>query len=153
MERGEIYSEIRYAIRLTERTARLYRKVQTFGVALSIVSGGTAIANLVTKIDPSVATLGAAGLAIAGAILIAVKPGDKAAQNEADVRRYRALQAKFPQMQDAEAHQALLEARQSDAPEIEALRPVVFNDIARENGVEDRLMDLTTKQRLLAALA
>ncbi|MES2743492.1 MAG: hypothetical protein V4754_21440, partial [Pseudomonadota bacterium] len=45
------------------------------------------------------------------------------------------------------------EARQSDAPEVEPLRDVAFNDVMLEIGCEDSLVNLGRSQRLLSALA
>jgi len=41
-----LLSEIRYAIRLTQRTARFYRRIQSVGTFLSIIGGSAAIASI-----------------------------------------------------------------------------------------------------------
>ena len=48
---------------------------------------------------------------------------------------------------------ALEEAHQSDAPEIELLREVAFNDVVLELNRKDELIQLSRMQRFLAALA
>ena len=62
-------------------------------------------------------------LAVAGAALIAIRPADKAAQNEADVRRYQALMPKAENstVTDEQLVVAIEEARQGDAAQIESL--------------------------------
>jgi hypothetical protein len=56
-------------------------------------------------------------------------------------------------MSDQELVEALEETRQGDAPEIEPLRDVAYNDVARELGRPDAVVALTPLQRALAALA
>ena len=151
--REQLQGEIRYAIRLTERTARLYRRVQTTGTFLAIL-GGSSMISLLSSIVPTwVGIGGTVILAIAGAALIATRPADKAAQNEADIRRYQALMAKSDTMTDDAFAAAINEAHQGDAPEIEPLRAVAFNDVALEFNRADTLIPLTATQKMLAALA
>lgn len=149
----ELQAEIRYAIRLVERTARLYRKVQATSIALTIVGSSAALYALNSALPAWVTTVGAMLAAIFGAVLIAVRPADKAAQNEADIRRYRALLTKSVKMPDDLLAEALEEAHQGDAPEIEPLRDVAYNDMAIELGRSDAVVSLTTVQRLLAKMA
>src|SRR4029077_1969181 len=125
---SELQSEIRYAIRLCERTARLYRRVQTVSTVLAILGGRAAFAAITGKLPDWLVATGAVVLAIAGAALIAVRPSDKAAQNESDIRRYQALLTKSVKMADDDLAQALEEAHEGDAPEIESLRDVAYND-------------------------
>lgn len=153
MTKEDLQSEIRYAIRLTQRTAQLYRHVQTVATVLFILGGSAAIATLTGDLPVWLKTTGAVLLAVAGAASVAIRPGDKAAQNEVDMRRYQELMAKSVTMNEVEIQKALEEARQSDAPEIDSLRDVAYNDVAMEQGRPDAVVPLTTAQRLLAALA
>jgi hypothetical protein len=149
----DLQAEIRYAIRLCQRTARLYRRVQTAATVLAIVGGSAAFAALTGALPAWLTATSAILFAISGATLIAVRPADKAAQNEADVRKYQALLARSERMTEAELAQALEETRQGDAPKIEPLRDVAYNDIAIELGRPDAVVPLTPAQRLLAAMA
>lgn len=149
----DLQAEIRYAIRLVERTARLYRKVQTTSIALAILGGSAAFATLTGALPAWLTVAGAVLFAISGAVLIAVRPADKAAQNESDIRRYKALLLKSVKMPDDLLAEALEETHQGDAPEIEPLRDVAYNDIALELGRPDAVVPLTRLQRLLAAMA
>ena len=96
---------------------------------------------------------GYALLAISGAVLIAVRPADKAAQNEADVKRYQALSARADGMNDSELARAIEEAHNGDAPEIESLRAVAYNDMVLELNRPDQSMPLSPVQKLLKTFA
>lgn len=152
-ERHQLIGEIRYAIRLTQRTARLYRRVQTAGIFLSILGGSATMTSLADGMPNWIASSGGIILAIAGAMLIAVRPADKAAQNEYDVKRYQSLSARAVNMSDAELEQAIEDAHNGDAPEIESLRDVAYNDIALEFNRPDVLVPLSPVQKILRALA
>lgn len=151
--KDHLYSEIRYAIRLTERTSRLYRRAQSAGTFLSIIGGSAIVATIGGNLPIWLTTAGIALFTIAGAALIAIRPTDKAAQNDADARRYQALLAKASTMGDAELEEALEDARRSDASEIEPLRDVAYNDVAIECGRADMAVPLSVSQRVLQALA
>lgn len=152
-DRQQLIGEIRYAIRLTQRTARLYRRVQTTGVFLGIIGGSATMASIANEIPAWITTTGGILLALAGAMLIAIRPADKAAQNEADVRRYQQLMTHAISMDEKALEQALEEAHNGDAPEIESLRDVAYNDIALELNRPDVTIPLTSLQKILRALA
>ena len=145
--------EIRYAIRLTERTARLYRRVQTVGVFLSIVGGSGALSLMSAHVPTWIGMTGSIVLALSGAALIAIRPADKAAQNEYDKRRYATLIAKQINLTDEQLSAAIDEAHQGDVQEVEPLRAVAYNDVALELNRPDQIIPLSPVQRLLAALA
>ena len=153
LTKDHLHSQIRYAIRLTERTARLYRKIQAAGYVLTIVGGSAALAGFGKLLPDWAVTLGAVLFVIAGAVLIAVRPADKIAQNDADARRYQALMAKSVKMNEVDLEEALEEARLSGAPEVEPLRDVAYNDVVVECNRPDIVVALRPIQRLLAALA
>lgn len=152
-DKAQLKGEIRYAIRLTQRTARLYRRVQTFGVFLSIVGGSSAIVTIADSVPAWISITGATLLTFAGAILIAVRPADKAAQNEADARRYQILMTHAAGMSAEELQRALDEARTGDTAEIESLRNVAYNDVVLELNRPDTRLELTTLQKILRCIA
>lgn len=152
-DKQQLTGEIRYAIRLTQRTARLYRRVQTTGVFLAIIGGSATMASIADGIPVWITTTGGALLALAGAMLIAVRPADKAAQNEADIRRYQTLMTHASGMNEEELERALEDTHNGDAPEIESLRDVAYNDIAFELNRPDVLIPLSAAQKILRALA
>lgn len=153
MTREQLHSDIRYAIRLTQRTARLYRRAQFAAAFLSVVGGSAIVGTLGVDLPRFVSVTGALLFLATGAALLIARPGDKAAMNEADSRRYQALMAKAVSMSDIELQQALEEARQSDVPEVEPLRDVAYNDVVVERGSPGAVVPLTLPQRVLAALA
>lgn len=149
----QLQGEIRYAQRLCQRTARLYRRVQTCATFLSVLSGSGALIALSSQM-PSGVTIGfALAFATFGAVNLAVRPADKAAQNDLDVRKYGALVVKAQQVEPMELKRLIAEAEQSDAPEVEPLRDVAFNDVMREINRDDALIPLRFSQRFLSAIA
>lgn len=152
-DKDQLLSEIRYAIRLTQRTARFYRRIQSVGVFLSIVGGSATIAAVADGVPMWLTSSGSVMLTLAGAMLISVRPADKAAQNESDARRYQQLMARSVNMKDKELEQALEEAHIGDAQEIESLRDVAYNDTVIEIGRPEFAIPLSTKQQLLKFLA
>ena len=151
--KDELLGEIRYAIRLYQRQARLYRHLQTLGVFLSVL-GGSAVISATSQLFPAWAPpIGGLLLAIAAAGLIATRPADKAAANEMDVKRYQALMAKAVIMPAEQLAIALEETRQSDVPEIEGLRNVAYNDVVREINREDEAIKLSGVEKFLGFIA
>jgi len=151
--KDQLIAEIRYAIRLTQRTARFYRHIQSLGTFLAIIGGSATLATLSNSLPHWVSLTGGALLAISGAALIAIRPADKAAANESDYRRYQALMTKAITLDVNALIVAIQEAHQGDAPEIESLRDVAFNDVALEINRADCLIPLTVWQKFLSGLA
>ncbi len=151
--RHELIYKIRYAVRLTQRTARLYRRVQTAGTFFSILGGSATLSLLSQSFPDWVGLAGAALLSVSGASLIAIRPADKAAQNEADMRRYLSLASKAHQLDDVALAVAIEEAHQSDCQEVEPLRDVAYNDVVAEYGREDAQVKLSPIQTIIAVIA
>ncbi|MDR1935886.1 MAG: hypothetical protein LBS49_09985 [Candidatus Accumulibacter sp.] len=151
--RHELIYSIRYAIRLTQRQARLYRRIQAVGVFLGIIGGSATLSLLAQNLPDWVGIAGAALLTLAGAALIAVRPADKAARNETDVQRYTALMAQSHTLSDEALAVAFNEAHRGDCPKIEPLRDVAYNDVAQEFGRHDAVVPLTPLQKALAVFA
>lgn len=86
-------------------------------------------------------------------MLIAIRPADKAAQNDYDSKRYKTLMAKSVDMTDSELANALEETRAGDVPEIESLREVAYNDVALELNRPDATLPLSTSQKILQIIA
>lgn len=151
--RHELIYQIRYAIRLTERTARLYRRIQTAGTFLAIVGGSATLSLLAGQLPDWIGICGAGLLTLSGAALIAIRPADKAAQNEADTKRYSSLMTKANSLDDKALKAALDEAHQSDCPEVESLRDLAYNDTICEYGRTDATVPLSPVQKILSAVA
>lgn len=152
--RDELLNKIRYAERLCQRTARLYRRIQSATTFMTIVGGSAAASALMAHTPAWLPVTGTLLLALFGAVAIAVRPADKAAQNEMDVKRYGAIRTKASSMTDEALSQAIDEATANNAAvEVEPLRDVAYNDVAREVGRPDSVVQLNLQQRLIAALA
>lgn len=148
-----LLNQVRYAERLCERTARLYRRVQAVGVFASVVGGSAALSALSSKAPPELSIAGAAAFTVFGALLLAVRPADKAAANEADARRYAKLRTEAASMDTGALQSALNKAHEQSAAEVEPLRDVAFNDVVVEVGRQDLAVPLTRLQRVIAAMA
>ncbi len=147
--REQMQCDIRYAVVLHDRSARLYRRVQTVGTFITLLGGSAFIAAQSDLIKP----LGFAVAAVTGIAMLAIKPVEKAVAHESDSRRYRALMAQSHAMPLDELRQAITQARIADTQEIEPLRNVAYNQVVTESGRTDHLLPLTFSQRLLAGLA
>jgi hypothetical protein len=150
--KDELEFNLRYAQRLCERTARFYRRIQTFSTFISLVAGSSAVAALSAQ-RPAAAAWLLAAFALFGCINFAIRPAEKIAANEVDVHKYAVLIAKSDMVDTASLQQMLREAHLTDAPEIEPLRAVAYNDVAREIGEQEAEIKLTPMQKLMRALA
>lgn len=148
----QLQVDLRYAQRLCERTARFYRRIQTSLTFLTLLAGSGAIAALSAQLPTSSTWLGIA-FAICGCLNMAIRPAERIAANDADVRKYAALIVKAQSLDAAGIEQLLAEARQSDAAEIEALRAVAYNDVMLEIDRPDALIALGRFQKLIGVLA
>lgn len=153
MDKELLLVEVRYAERLCQRTARLYRHLQTVSVFLSVLGGSGVISAVSGAVPAWMPIAGGVLLTVFGAVNLAVRPAEKAAANEGDVKRYAQLRSAAPGMDAAQLHAALEKARETDVTEIEALRPVAYNDVVREIGRDDEVMPLSLQQRIAAAFA
>lgn len=151
--RPAILNRIRYAERLCQRTARLYRRLQTAGTFGTVLGGSAALTLLSASFGQALGAVGMVCAAVFGAALIAIRPADKAAANEADAKRYARLRSDADSMDDAQLARALAKAKESDTAEVEPLRMVAYNDVLRETGNAALVQPLSGLQRFLAALA
>lgn len=153
MDKITLLNEVRYAERLCQRTARLYRHLQAATVFLTVLGGSGVLSALSATVPVWVPVAGAVLLAAFGAINLATRPADKAAANEADCKRYAQLRTAGQSMTAQELAVALNKARESDTQEVESLRDVAYNDLAHEIGRDDAAIPLRAHQKLLSALA
>lgn len=151
--KAQLKGEIRYAQRLCQRTARLYRRVQTAATFLSLLAGSAALVTLSSQLDKMVTIYAGLTFAAFTAIIYAIRPADKIAQNESDVKKYAALLVKAESATVEELRGLIAEARQTDAVEVEPLRAVAFNDVMREINRDDAIIELSPMQKLIGALA
>lgn len=146
-------NEARYAERLCLRTARLYRHLQAFGTFGTVFAGSAAMGAALGSVPQALAPWGAMAFAAFGAALLAIRPADKAAANEADARRYAKVRTEAATLDAAAARQLLDKARETDAAEVESLRDVAYNDVLAEIGRPDLAIPLGVGKRMLAAIA
>lgn len=153
MDKVTLLNEIRYAERLCQRTARMYRRVATFFTFSAVLGGSGTVTALSTAVPPWVGIAGAALLAVTGAAALAIRPLEKAIINEADSRKYAALRTQAVGMDGQQLDAALQKARESDTAEIELLRDVAYNDVVKEIGRSDMVGPLTLRQKLMESMA
>jgi hypothetical protein len=152
-DKQTLLNEIRYAERLCQRTARLYRHLHTCATFLSILGGSAVVSSAAEGMPDWLRLAGAGMLAVFGAVSLAVRPAEKAATNEGDMRRYAKLRTDGARMTAEQLAAELQAARQTDAAEIELLRDVAWNDTVREIGRDDVVVQLSFQQRMLSAIA
>lgn len=91
--------------------------------------------------------------AVFGAMVIVIRPADKAAPNELDIRKYDELLARAQGLSAEQILPLLAEARKTDAPEIESLRTIAYNDVMSEMNRDDQKIRPNAYQAMLAAIA
>lgn len=153
MDKTTLLNEIRYAERLCQRTARLYRHLQSSMVFMTVLGGSGVMSALSSSVPSWVPLSGACLLGAFGALNLAVRPADKVAANEADAKRYSQLRTAAIGMDASTLLGALNKARETDTTEIESLRDVAYNDVAIEIGRPDAVVDLKFHQNILSAFA
>jgi len=151
-DKEELQFNLRYAQRLCQRTARFYRRIQTMLTFISLLAGSSTVAALAAQMPVEAAWL-LATFTVLGCINLAVRPAERIAANDADVRKYGALLAKLNLLDTAALQQLLVEARLSDTSEVEPLRAVAYNDVVLEIDEPDAIIPLTGLQKLMGALA
>lgn len=119
---------------------------------ISLLAGTSAVAALAAQMTTQSAWLLGA-FAVFGCLNLAMRPAERIAANEADVRKYGALIAKLHTLDTATLQQLLDEARLSDTAEIEPLRAVAYNDVVQEVDAPDALVPLSPMQKLIGAFA
>lgn len=148
-----LLNEARYAERLTQRTARLYRRV-AWACSFAGVIGGSSVLTALSSSFPSwVAVAGGALSAVVAGVALTVRPLEKAVLNESDAKKYAALRTAGVTMTETEFAVALNKARETDAAEVETLRDVAWNDVMTEVGRDDLRVALRPHQQVLGALA
>lgn len=153
IEKATLLNEIRFGERLAQRTARLYRRLQTFGALVTVVGLTAAAGGWAKWVPPALATAGFVCGALVGAFVFVVRAGDKAAQNDAEAKRYARLRSEQHANDATTIQAAQLRARESDIPEVEPLRDIAWNDVMHETGNADKVHPLSGLQKVLKALS
>lgn len=144
--------DVRYAARYGLRMRRFFSTIKNTVAMIQLVGGSTAFAAWLAN---SPALSGWMGLLISLAVAVdqAVRPAEHQAQCAELHRRYTELDRLATTLDLPELEARMRELRESDAPEIEALRAPAFNDNLRENGYESGFMPETRWQRFVAFFA
>jgi hypothetical protein len=151
-DKDRLQIELRYAQRFCQRSVRFYRRIQATLTFISMLAGSSSIAAIAAQM-PLAATWLLAAFSIFGILNFTLRPAEKIAALQADLRKYAALITKSDDLDALTIQRLLHEARQSDAEEIEPLRAVAFNDVMLEIDEPEALIKLTPMQKLIGALA
>ena len=154
MTRFEILFTVRYAVRVLERTARLWRRIDAALKVCALLAGSGAI-YAVSSQSARAAMCFAAFFALAQALEFALHPAELSA---------RALMARRPYEQilasEAGETEAALESRYhaasmgDDITVLESLRRVAYNDVVEERSdTPEAAYRLTAWQRLIGFVA
>jgi hypothetical protein len=152
-DKHTLMGEIRYSERLCQRTARFYRHINASTVFLSVLGGSGVVSTVAGTAPAWLAVVGGLGLAVFGAVNLAMRPSEKAAAADADGKRYAQLRTQAHSMNEDELQTALNKLRESDSQELESLREVAFNDMVTEIGKSSEAIPLKTHQKLMRAFA
>ena len=154
MSRYETLFSLRYAVRILERYARLWQRIDGLLRLFAFLSGTSAIAALVSG---SVPWSIAAGIffAFMQGVEFSIAPARKHADALAARKPYAAILSGQAGFDDAALEAAYQRAVAEDTVIVpEALRPLAYNDAATERGcAPDHLYSLTRWHRFVAFFA
>lgn len=125
--------KIRYAMRFGRRQSRLLDRIALVMKILMIGAGTTAFVSVIGEYEELTKWSGliVAAIAIIDAIW---NPAGKAAKSREIEQRFALLIRDAPTMTPELLQRAMDELYDSEAPELESLRPVVYNDMVSELG-------------------
>jgi hypothetical protein len=150
-EHVQLKGEIRYAIRLAERSAPV-SLVQTVSTFFSILGGSAAFA-AIADIFPKELSIGGACVAAVFGSGTGCNPAGGQSSPEADLRRFQSLMARANSLDGNALEAAIEETRQGSAQEIEPLRDVAYNDVVLEFNRSDALIPLSPLRKILRVFA
>lgn len=148
----EVTLDVRYAARYGLRMRRLFSTIKNLITFAELVGGSAAFGAWLAG-SPSLA--GAMGLllAIVASVNHTVHPAESRAHCAELHRRYTDLDRLAPSLDLPGLEDRLRALRENDAPEVEALRSVAYNDTLRENGYETGFIPETRWQRFVSFFA
>lgn len=142
-----------YGRRYGLRMIRFYTHVITLSTFIELLAASAAIATLIGGI-PQTSAWAAATVALATIARRVLRPEDQRARCTILNDRYARAIAAERTLSDDALHQLVQELQSSDAPDIEALRNPVWNDVVQEMGhFKTQLCTLTLKERGMSLLA
>lgn len=144
--------DIDYSARLYELHARLYRRVKSTFLFLSLFSGTAVVASVVG--DKSAFAIAASVLLAALPILeTVIAPADKAAAFDRYRQRFLELKVRAFDLDATSINRELNALYAEPCDEIEALRRAAFNDNVRAYGQDEDALPLSRWQQLFHWLA
>jgi len=153
-ERQKLCSEIRYTQRLAQRSARLWWRIDAVGTLTFVLGSSVSVANFVKLLPPFIGASASVITILIATLMVCLRPAQKASLNEADVRKYDELLVLERSGTSTQKLAVLLaKAHQTDAPEIETLRDVAYNDVCSEINRADYACKLSVWQRTMAIMA
>jgi len=153
-ERQKLCSEIRYTQRLAQRSARLWWRIDAIGTLAFVLGSAGAVSNLANLLPSYIAALASFCTVLIAAVMVCLRPAHKASLNDADVRKYSELMTLERSGTSTPKLAALIaKAHQTDAPEIETLRDVAYNDVCNEINRAEHAVKLNFWQRTMSAMA
>lgn len=127
--------ELQYAQRVCTLHHRLYRRIRAVLQFATLIGAAGAVKSVIAE-KPETAAYSGIVLAVVAVIDQVLDPAGRAATYNEDYKRYTRL-LRVARNLAAEAIQAEIDLLQEDdEPEIEALRPVAYNDVIEECGLD-----------------
>lgn len=150
--RNDLHFHLRYSLRFGERQARFYERADAAIKFVSLLSGLGAFVGLIGQ---SQLATGISGFIVGVLSFIDVlwKPTERAFNTKALRARYEDLATRASRLSDETLRAELERLDASDAPQLEGLRPVAYNDIVRERystePPKDQLMHLEVWNKIV----
>jgi len=151
----KLESNIRYSMRVAERSSRLFRHIHTLSAWLSVIGASSAAAVALGEIARGAVPW----LALAGAVIAAyaavTEPLAKAIQHEEDAAAFESvlIDLRTGKISEEDAERKLFDNKGNRETIPEAIRWLAWRDVALENGRDDALVPLSVFQRCLSVLA
>ncbi|WP_041645318.1 hypothetical protein [Aromatoleum aromaticum] len=135
--RADTSFNVRYAARVLERHACLWRRLDASVRVMALLAGSGAIGAIGAEHAGWAVGLGVV-FAVFQAVEFALHPAEVAAKSLAQRRQYAALQARARALDDAaldDAYQAL--CADDDIIVSDTLKRLAYNDVVRERGLDE----------------
>jgi hypothetical protein len=153
MTHSQLILSLRYSMRFGKLQAKVYDKIDGALKIISLLSGTSAFVGLIAQNQTVTAF---AGLIVATATIFDVifYPGKKAAKTRELESKYSVLCKSANKLSEQELQFEIDSIYDPETPQIEALRPIAYNDMLTENGLSAiHAYDLTSWQRFLRTFA
>lgn len=151
-DRAATLFNLRYAVRVLERHARLWRRIDGAVRLVALLAGSGAIGAIGAENSKIAIALGAV-FALFQAIEFALRPAEIAARSMSQRREYASVFAKERSFDDATLAEAYADMVAADDIIVsESLRHLAYNDVVLERGLDPAACYEPTARLKLAAL-